>query len=406
MVGYDAAHTAANASETTLGVGNVSSLQEQWTATVPSGFAARPAVANGVMFVGSNAGELVALDANGVQNCSGTPKTCAPLWTGLTGGAIDFSSPAVYGGVVYVGSEDGKLYAFDANGTTNCSGTPKTCAPLWTAQTRAGIEASPTVAYGRVYVGSIDRQIYAFDAAGNTNCSGTPKTCAPMWSVPTAGIIVTSAAVSAHVVYVSSEDDNLYALDAFTGAYLWHAHNQIADFRDPTVANGFVYASNYDGTLYAFDASGTTNCTGEPKLCSAVWTAPMGPIDPGALAVANNVVYMGSSLPASDLYAFDALGETNCAGTPKVCTPLWTANTGYTVTAPTVANGVVYAGANAVYAYDAAGAVNCSGSPKACSPLWSAPGSTVQETGSPTISNGHLYAIGSDGYLYVYAIPG
>jgi outer membrane protein assembly factor BamB len=33
------------------------------------------------------------------------------LWTGLTGGPIH-SSPTVSNGVVYVGSDDGKLYAF------------------------------------------------------------------------------------------------------------------------------------------------------------------------------------------------------------------------------------------------------------------------------------------------------
>src|SRR5206468_761088 len=38
-------------------------------------------------------------------------KTCTPLWTGATGGAVE-SSPAVAGGVVYVGSFDTKLYAF------------------------------------------------------------------------------------------------------------------------------------------------------------------------------------------------------------------------------------------------------------------------------------------------------
>ena len=37
---------------------------------------------------------------------------CAPLWTANTGDAI-LSSPAVVGGVVYVGSDDGKLYAFE-----------------------------------------------------------------------------------------------------------------------------------------------------------------------------------------------------------------------------------------------------------------------------------------------------
>jgi eukaryotic-like serine/threonine-protein kinase len=64
--------------------------------------------------------------------------------------------------VVYVGSFDGTLYAYDATGNTDCSGTPKTCAPVWTATTGARILSSPTVANGMVYVGSSDYNFYAF----------------------------------------------------------------------------------------------------------------------------------------------------------------------------------------------------------------------------------------------------
>src|SRR5262249_57641177 len=81
---------------------------------------------------GGGGGKLYAGGGAGGTGCSGTPKTCTPLWTGTTG-SITYSSPAVVGGVVYVAGTDGKLYAFSANGTTGCSGTPKTCTPLWTA---------------------------------------------------------------------------------------------------------------------------------------------------------------------------------------------------------------------------------------------------------------------------------
>ena len=91
-----------------------------------------PAVANGVVFVGSDDHKLYAFDAAGTTSCSGTPKTCTPLWTATTGDKCS-RHRSCRGGVVYVGSDDGKLYAFDATGTTNCSGTPKMCAPLWTA---------------------------------------------------------------------------------------------------------------------------------------------------------------------------------------------------------------------------------------------------------------------------------
>src|SRR5205823_9213817 len=147
-------------------------------------------------------------------NCSGSPKVCSPLWTAATGADV-YSSPAVANGVVYVGSQDGKLYAFDAAGTTNCSGTPKTCYPLWTAANSTAISdavnSSPAVANGTVYVGFNDFKLYAFDAAGTTNCSGTPKTCSPLWTATTGGAVYSSPAVANGTVYVGSYDTKMYA---------------------------------------------------------------------------------------------------------------------------------------------------------------------------------------------------
>jgi len=78
-----------------------------------------------------------------------------PLWTATTGATI-FSSPAVANGVVYIGSYDRKLYAFKATGC----GQP-TCSPLWTTTTASMIISSLAVADGVVYVGSY-HNLYAF----------------------------------------------------------------------------------------------------------------------------------------------------------------------------------------------------------------------------------------------------
>src|SRR5439155_502446 len=80
-------------------------------------------------------------------------------------------------GVAYVGSGDGKLYAFAAAG---CGAS--TCAPLWTAATGGPIYSSPAVAGGTVYVGSNDDKLYAFAASG----CGAP-TCAALWTGTTPG---------------------------------------------------------------------------------------------------------------------------------------------------------------------------------------------------------------------------
>src|SRR5207248_2626421 len=82
----------------------------------------------------------------GRHGWGGASEAAAPAVRG-SGGRRVLSLPGGGGGVVYVGSFDRKLYAFDAAGTTGCSGTPKTCAPLWTGATGNSIElSSPAVA--------------------------------------------------------------------------------------------------------------------------------------------------------------------------------------------------------------------------------------------------------------------
>ena len=136
----------------------------------------RPSVANGVVYVGSDDHKVYALDAT----------TGAVKWTAATGarhllvagsgerrrlrrlrrqqglrarrhdrghevdrddhGRHVQSSPAVANGIVYVGSGDARLWAFDAT----------TGATKWTGNTTGAVFSSPAVANGVVYVGSND----------------------------------------------------------------------------------------------------------------------------------------------------------------------------------------------------------------------------------------------------------
>ena len=61
------------------------------------------------------------------------------------------SRPAVAGGVVYVGSEDHNLYALNAaNGDK-----------LWNYTTGYYVDSDPAVSGGTVYFGSEDNSVYA-----------------------------------------------------------------------------------------------------------------------------------------------------------------------------------------------------------------------------------------------------
>ena len=106
------------------------------------------------MYVGSEDGKLYAFEVG----CNTGGGSCAPLWTGATGDGI-WSSPAVANGLVYVGSRDGRLYAY----AVGCNSGGGSCTPLWTGATGNWILSSPAVADGVIYVGSGDGRLYAFD---------------------------------------------------------------------------------------------------------------------------------------------------------------------------------------------------------------------------------------------------
>jgi outer membrane protein assembly factor BamB len=72
------------------------------------------------------------------------------LWSFKTGDDV-FSSPAAAGDTVYIGSNDGKIYAVDT----------ATGSERWHAQTGDKITGSPTLVDGTLYVGSCDGKLYA-----------------------------------------------------------------------------------------------------------------------------------------------------------------------------------------------------------------------------------------------------
>lgn len=66
--------------------------------------------------------------------------------------AINSTPVKTEGGLIFVGSEDSNIYAFDPSGGD----------VVWSYKTGGGIHASPAVADGALYVGSKDGYLYAF----------------------------------------------------------------------------------------------------------------------------------------------------------------------------------------------------------------------------------------------------
>jgi outer membrane protein assembly factor BamB len=67
-----------------------------------------------------------------------------------------YSSAALAGGLVVVGSRDRRVHALDRT----------TGKEVWSALTRGRVDSSPVVVGKRAYVGSLDGKLYVLDLAG------------------------------------------------------------------------------------------------------------------------------------------------------------------------------------------------------------------------------------------------
>jgi outer membrane protein assembly factor BamB len=72
-------------------------------------------------------------------------------WTFVTKARVE-SSPAIAGGRVFVGSNDGLFYVLNLD----------TGAKLWEFNTGAPLSASPAIGKGRIVIGSQDGRLYCF----------------------------------------------------------------------------------------------------------------------------------------------------------------------------------------------------------------------------------------------------
>ena len=394
------AHLGTN-TETHLAYSNVPFLKVAWTASYPLKIYAggSPSVAGGVVYVGQDDARLYAYPVG----CATGGGTCAPIWTAKTGGYIE-STPAISNGVVYVGSDDNYLYAF----AVGCASGGGTCTPIWKGATDGGvITSSPVVANGVVYIGS-GAGLYAF-AVG---CASGGGTCTPIWKgALEAGGVFSSPAVSNGVVYVGADDGGLYAfaVGCNTGGGtcdpLWvgGSGDGNALYSSPAVSGGVVYIGSSDGKLYAYPvgcpAAATRGVTpaSTTGLCNPIWTGHTGGDVSSSPAVSGGVVYVGSG--DKQLYAF-AVG---CATGGGVCAPIWRGTTGGSIySSPAVANGVVYVGSDdhKLYAFR----VGCGAGGGTCSPIWTyTTGGNVRS--SPAISNGTVYVDSWDSKLYAFSLP-
>ena len=295
-----------------------------------------PAVANGLVYVGTKSGFIYALDA----------VTGEERWKVALGDYIVRSSPAIVDGSVYIGSGY-SIYSLDA----------MTGRQTWEAKTPFSGSSSPSVWNGSIYIASQSSSVYSFDAT-----SGEQR-----WTFQTDGPIFSSPAISNEIVYVGTDSGKLLAMSAETGQVAWRFEAESAIYSSPAISDGLAFVTSRGGKVYAVELAG-----GRLR-----WSYDAG--GDASPVVAGGVLYVASA--DGGLYALDA--ETG--GDPK-----WLFPTGSPITtSPVIADGVIYlASGSTLYAVDAVTGFE----------VWRYSAGYTIET-SPVVVNGFVYIGGQDGYL-------
>jgi len=274
----------------------------KWKFNAEAPITTSPALANGLIYFGSQNGNLYALNSDdGVE-----------VWSFHTEKPIN-SSPAVSNGTVYFQGNDGFTYALDAQ-----SGAQK-----WKTETGPdrptdydNLSSSPAVQDGIVFIAGGNGNLYALDA----------NTGEALWTVPALGYnsLRSSPAVVGDTVYFTAEK-SLLALDTKAGRQKWEYKFITVTRSSPSVGDGVIVFGDNGSTIYAVDLE-----TGAEKWkyrTAYYWVT-------STAAISDGVVYIGSD--DSYLNALDAnTGEVK-----------WRfKTTGETVwSSPAVVGNVIYVG--------------------------------------------------------------
>ncbi len=359
------AHTGAVETRGLSGYGGI-----LWRVSLPGPVRSTPAVADGVVYVGSAGGWLHALERDDGKE----------LWRYRTGAATH-GSPAVWGGLVFVTDMDGTLYAVDRAsgvGVWSVRGGPTMPWP-WGHESGDVFASSPTLA-------AVDGEVRVFwGAADGVLRAADPSTGRVLWSLATEGRLRSTPAVADGRVAVGSADGRVYCADAGSGELLWRHDTRGAqlfsgDFgfdrrtvqSSPALAGGRVFVGARDGWLYALDVE-----TGEEA-----WTYD------------DDVSWVNGSPAVSDGRVFSSTSDRRWIHALDAATgrELWRIMTDNVVwTSPVVVGSTVYwsAGDGVVRALDTA-----DGSVRWQTTL------PAPSHGSPTVDDGVLFVGTEDGGFY------
>jgi eukaryotic-like serine/threonine-protein kinase len=218
-----------------------------------SGFAGN----NKLIYVGAMDGEILAIDpiARGkglgfpsqgeweyviklpaTSSMCGIP-SCAP--GGGAVGVVLYASPVISDDLLYMGTYNGKIYAFNS-----LTGALRWVYPREGNDTAGSIVGNLVVDSTSLYFGSSNGKVYALDKATGDRKWPEYETQNRIW---------TSPSVSDGVIYVSSYDKKLHAISSIDGKKVWQTALPSAICSSPVVSKDTIFCGTFDRNLYALN---------------------------------------------------------------------------------------------------------------------------------------------------------
>lgn len=195
------------------------SLRRLWQFDAGESVESSAAIAGGTAYVGTQKGELLALDVG-----SG-----ALRWRYDAGAGIGESSPAVAGGMVFVGDLAGVVHAVRAGDG----------ARAWTFKTGTEVKASPIVAGGRVVIGSYDQHLYCLNAQNGRQ----------LWRLKTNGPVHATAGVADGTAYIAGCDEILRAVRLSDGRVLFQINSGAYTGASPALLAGNAFYGTFNNEV-------------------------------------------------------------------------------------------------------------------------------------------------------------
>ncbi len=270
-------------------------------------FYARPYVTDSYVYVGDLDNNFYKLDR----------ETGRVVWTYSDARGYFLGQPVERDGVVYAPSNDGRVYALNAEG-----------ALLWEFETGHYVWAQPQIIRDMVIIGSMDHFVYAVSQEGEE-----------IWATELNGAIVGTPALSddGQTLYVGSIGQEMVAINTTDGSILWNFTARDSVWGRPILADNTVYFADSVGTLYALD----------PANGSQLWQINLAGAVVGGLVEIDDGFALGTSNGVVKAFNFD--------GSPK-----WESSiSGEIYQSPAVMDQWLVIGTiegdNLVYAYDLTG---------------------------------------------------